>query len=761
MSLEHKRILICGEAYGETEEKEGKPFVGLAGKCLDGILSEVGLTRDECHITNVVNARPPNNNFSHYYQKVDKKTLPSEFLLHEYKRLALEIAEVKPNVVVALGNEAMKALLGFSGVMDYRGSILEANGIKVIPTIHPAAVMRNWSYRPAVVNDFLRIKEQANYPEVKITQRTLEVAYDYNTAIRYLDEISQASRVAFDIETEAGQITAIGFSHRLNWAVCIPFWFGSSGSLFSQEQELAIWEKIRFILESRDIGKIAHNASYDIGFIRDSIGIYTQNLYMDTMLAMHACYIELPKELAFVTSLYTDHPYYKYQIRSGIMDTYFRYNATDACLTYEVCGKLEEEMRELKVEGFYKEHIHSMIYPLLDMERKGVAFDVDKCKAFKEEYQTQVQTLQDELEGLVGHSLNVNSSKQMCQWLYDELKLPKQYNKDEGGKRITTDEGALDNLYKLSPNEGLKKVIEIRGLQKLISTYLDVKLDPDKRIRCNYMTTGTETGRLSSRTSYRGTGTNLQNIPNGRIKELFLADEGCVLINADLSQAEARVVAYLADETRLIKVFEEGGDIHRRNASNVFSKKESEVSSEERELAKRVVHASNYGMGPRTFAATAGIAESRAKQLLNIYFATYPRIKVWHMQIRSQLQRGNRVLTTPMGRKRVFFNRFDDSLFKEALAYIPQSTVADILNAGFRDCVYSGMDVRLQIHDAIVVNVVNNPEIIRLTIRSMKEKLERPIQIKGKTLIIPADFKVGVNWGEMQKWKESSVLQVG
>jgi len=244
----------------------------------------------------------------------------------------------------------------------------------------------------------------------------------------------------------------------------------------------------------------------------------------------------------------------------------------------------------------------------------------------------------------------------------------------------------------------------------------------------------------------------MQNIPKGSIRRMFVPDDGKTFVNADLSQAEARVVAWLAGENRLMQVFTNGGDIHRRNAANIFRKAEKDVTKDERELAKRIVHASNYGMGPITFAKNAGVSVAEAKKLLNAYFSEYPRIKLWHMSIENTLRK-TRTLTTPLGRKRTFFNRWDSTLLREAYAYIPQSTVADVLNVGLRRCYaeYRNTDtnILLQIHDAVLLQTPT-PGVANVA-RRVKELLTIPIQIGIQQLVIPVDVSIGPNWGELEK----------
>jgi len=750
------RVMLVGEASGETEEKEGRPFVGQAGRILNGILEETGLKRDEIYITNVYKYHPKNNDFS---------TIKEEDLSKAYSELEEEIMRIHPNILILAGNEAMQAVLGHKGISFYRGSVLETKyGIKCIPIIHPAAIGREWTYRPITVLDFHKVKRESEYAEIRRRPRSLSIAGSILDITNYFNSILRDGtvKVSFDIEVETSQINCIGFATSSEEAFTIPFWFGASGSLWGAEEELKIWQLIKDLLEDSKVPKIAQNAQYDMTILADKYAINVSNLWLDTMIAFHAIYPELPKGLGFLTSIYTDVPYYKYQRKTEDMTEFFRYNATDACVTYECAEKIWKEMEEFGVRDFYREYMHSLIEPIMSITKLGVRIDsVKKVEAIKE-YQEAIQTLQAKLDTLVGHPINVNSSKQMKSWLYKEMKLPTMYKlrKARGEKTESTDEDALEHLYAITQNEALKVVLEIREKYKILSTYLEMKYDKEKnsqgkiveRARTSYLITGTETGRLSSRQTVYRTGGNLQNVPKGIARRIFVADEEKIFVNADLSQAEARVVAYLAEEDRLIRVFENGGDIHRKNAANIFGKSLDAVNSKERELAKRIVHASNYGMGPITFAREVGISVSESKRLLNSYFAEYPKIKLWHMQTASRLKR-NRTFTTPFGRKRTFFERYNTALIKEALAYIPQSTVADLLNLGLRR-VYekyknTPTQILLQIHDAIMLQT---PQASwKEVAMDVKQILTIPICVGNKSLVIPVDISVGENWDELKK----------
>lgn len=755
------RIMLIGESPGEVEEREGVPFVGMSGKVLDGLLRDAGIVREQCYITNVVLTRPPSNNFQVYYDK----GRPTVELQEAIRRLHEEIIRVQPNVVVTLGEEALRAVTGKHGVTSWRGSVLKAvTGHKVVATVHPALVSREWTYRPAAQMDLVRAREQSMFPEIIQTERTLVVDYNFDSCLTYLKEIKDnAWEVAFDIENETSQITCISFApnHRPNWSISIPFWFGSSGSLFTEVQEVTLWGVIREILTDVRIGKIAHNGIYDIEFIYRTMGFRVEGLVFDTLLGMHALYLELPKSLAFAVSIYTDHPYYKDRLHSTNMDDFFKYNALDSCLTMELATKLRQEIREDGLWEFYQQYLNSLVLPVLEMQIRGVRFDHQKRNLVKKQVQEEVVVLQESLNALAGRELNTNSPKQMKEWMYGKeglnLKERTKKRKDTGETTVSADEDAIESAYRESGHEGLRRVLEIREKQKVLGTFLEVALDEDKRIRCSYNIAGTETGRFSSGKTTRGTGTNLQNIPSGTVRSLFIPDDGKVFINADLSQAEARVVAYLSNESRLIRVFEEGGDIHRKNAANIFGCGEEQVTDDQRQLAKRVVHASNYGMGPITFARTAGCSAAEARRLLNQYFATYPGIANWHLDIKQQL-RNKRYLINPFGRKRIFYNRWEDSLFKEGLAFIPQSTVADIVNQALVCLHAKGVELLLQVHDSVLVQAEEGKT--QETAELLRKCLSVPIEINGRILTVPVDVKVGNNWQDLKKF-EGVVSKIG
>ena len=778
------KIYIVGEAPGSTEELEGKPFVGGAGRLLNRLLMEAGLVRTECRIGNVMRVRPPGNDFGYFY--VDKqKHIPKQELLDGIAYLKADIMRCNPNVTVALGNEALRALTGERGITNWRGSILFNKGLgcKVIPTIHPAALLRSWNNIPLVMFDFKRIREESMSAEYSLRNREFTIRPSFERVVSELKTFMEMKpKLSFDVETdEDGHITAIAFAPNPWYALSIPFTNSTGAPYWRIEEEIAIWQAIKEVMEDEKVEKIAQNAQFDIIMLKiNPYHTEVRGLVFDTMCGHHTVYPEMAssesqatgkhrigggKSLGLLCSIYTRQPYYKHWGKSGTDEVFWKYNCMDACVTYECADVIVKEMEEFGVKGFYYKLVHPLIEILLEMQIRGVKIDQTVRVQAMEMYEKETVELQAKLEGALGKVINVMSPKQLKELLYDELNLPPQYKK--GTAQLTTDEDALDTLSTKFNSPIFDLILSIRGNKKLIGTYLNDKGGEDGRMRCSYVIGGTETGRLSSRQSVFGSGTNLQNIPKGVCRKMFVADDGKVFVEADLSQAEARVVAYLSEEERLVDLFNRGVDIHKHVAGWIFNKPIEEVTTgdkeSEREIAKHLIHASNYGIGPRTFSKVAGVSESEAKVLLQKYFDTFPRIKAWHMKIQAGLGK-NRTMVTPMGRKRTFFGLWGDQLFREAYAFVPQSTVADVLNlAMIRFCklkedgrlnappyqVGHGIEVMLQVHDAFVVQC--NKTHVQHTMDCMREAFDIPLLIFGRTLKIPVEMKVGENWEEMKK----------
>lgn len=320
------QIAIVGEALGESEDKTGIPFMGQAGQELTRLLNEAGIVRGKCFLTNALAFRPKGNQLDPLC--VPKKTAGDSYplppfrqgkylhpqFLPEIDRLQQELAIVRPNIVIALGNTALWALLGRSGISSVRGSVaLSPWGHKVLPTYHPAAILRNWALRPITLADLLKAEREHSFAEIVRPTRHVLV----NPTLAELREwvTRPALQYGCDIETAGKMIEMIGFSRSPSEAVIIPFiaqtksWPHYPHYWATQDEEREAWEIAKMLLEST-VPKIFQNGLYDLQYIV-RMGINPKACNEDTMLLHHSLYPEMQKGLAFLGSVYTNEASWK------------------------------------------------------------------------------------------------------------------------------------------------------------------------------------------------------------------------------------------------------------------------------------------------------------------------------------------------------------------------------------------------------------------------------------------------------------------
>lgn len=345
------RIAIVGEAPGQQEELVGIPFIGTSGGELTRMLTEAGISRDACFLTNVFMERPWANDVLNFcgkraevaqaysswlgtagipliqqldgsFSSCDVEWPPvynwpplkqgayvkPEYLPDLY-RLQHELETVRPNVIVALGNAACWALLGTGGISKIRGTVAESTlvpGVKVIPTYHPAAILRQWDLRATAVLDLRKALRESAFPEIVRPKRqvwiepTLADLHEFK--VRYIDG---ASLISCDIETMRGQIDCIGFAPSKEVALVVPFVKNCTHYWKSEEEEVEALQFCRDILTS-STPKVFQNGMYDIQYIYRVWHMSVRNASEDTMLLHHALQPELPKALGFLGSVYTN-----------------------------------------------------------------------------------------------------------------------------------------------------------------------------------------------------------------------------------------------------------------------------------------------------------------------------------------------------------------------------------------------------------------------------------------------------------------------
>jgi len=329
------KIAIVGEAWGAEEEAQRAPFVGASGYHLTQMLSEAGIHRADCFLTNCFNLRPPGGN-DIANLCLDKangvaglgpvtlgKYLAPQYL-SELDRLRQELTELRPNIVIALGNTAAWAILGSSGISRIRGTVTLGGRIgyeqqKVLPTFHPAAILRDFSLRPVTVLDLAKARRESEFPEIRRPERIVYIEPSLEDLDAYFEaELRNARLISFDIETSGDQITCIGFAPGPASAIVVPFRDNRNsdpqrhmGSYWpTKEAEILAWGFVRRVL-SLPQPKVAQNGLYDINFLWTRYGITVTNFEDDTMLLHHALHPESLKGLGFLGSVYTNESSWK------------------------------------------------------------------------------------------------------------------------------------------------------------------------------------------------------------------------------------------------------------------------------------------------------------------------------------------------------------------------------------------------------------------------------------------------------------------
>ena len=322
---------MVGEAFGKDEEASGLPFQGNAGRILNSLLSQVGIVREECFITNCLNLRPkPTNDIRNCLGP--KATgipgmpalVPGKYMRAEFKpeldRLYAELERVKPNLIVALGATAAWALLGTSGIAKIRGTVAPSPWGKVLAAYHPQAVGYDWSLRPVLFADLTKAKREAEFPELRRPQREIWVEPSLQDMDCFESQHMDYSDIlAIDIETMGDMITCIGFAPSPQVALVVPFYDPAKPDHNywpTHAEEVQAWALVAHWCKSAR-PKVFQNGLYDINFLWHTMGIAVTNAQHDTMLLSHALQPELPKGLAFLGSIHTNESSWKLMRRSA------------------------------------------------------------------------------------------------------------------------------------------------------------------------------------------------------------------------------------------------------------------------------------------------------------------------------------------------------------------------------------------------------------------------------------------------------------
>ena len=784
------KIMIVGEAPGLIEELAGAPFLGESGKELTKMLREAGIDRDECYITNVCKYRPPSNELSAWM--TDKKTIGPKngwkqlgrfwfhpLIVEGMVELQQEIAIINPQCIVGFGNLALFACTNEWGITNWRGSEMHDMGSNkpFIPTLHPAAILRNWGARPLVIQDLkMRVTRRLN-------EGFIAPDFDFNTAPT-CDEVCEylyglRGPIAGDIETSEGKIVCLGIAHSPIEAMCIPF-IGPQGVWWTQEEYLRVREAIRYASTTNRIEWVGQNWNYDAQYFQEDLAIHAMANF-DTYIAQSVLYPGSERGLGFLSSIYCDwHSYWKEDGKDwskGIKDFHkeFRYNCRDVCATWEVAAKQKPVLEQAGLMPQFKERM-KYSYSVYTMMRNGVNRDPARTEAIINEIDEAVQTRNILVAKKVGHPVNFQSPKQVAQLFYKELGCTPLTKRGTG--RISTDDETLKKLIEKTPAVAdiANAILESRSLSTIKANFLMAELDPDGKMRSSWMATGTETFRLTSSKNAFHRGGPLQNVTDGKhthsgrplpnLRSTIVPTMGCTIFNCDLERADLQVVAWEADDAQLKDVLRKHGDIHLVNAVMVFDIKgvpynecfpehpryeeHKEKYEQKRHFGKTFCHLTNYGGGGRTCAIKVHTTVHQADLLQKRWFEIHPGIKRWHQRTSAQLM-GTRTIYNKFGYRRVYLDRLD-GLLPEALAWLPQSTVAILVSLqqmAIEEALPDYVSMIMQGHDSLIGQYRTEHESIILPQMHKASHIAVPYD---DPLYIPLELATSTSsWGEVKK----------
>lgn len=793
-------IVIVGEAPAENEILQGKCFVGATGQILDEMLKTVEIDKNRVYFTNAIKYMlgpkidhlgrkiPPQIRLERIGQKWDD----------QIELLQEEIYKIDPHVIIALGGTALQALCNkpFSSIHKWRGSVILGMGHKVVPTFHPAGLFyqreaeeAHYWMKNIIEFDLERAKKQGEFKDFRHPQRMLQICNSSYDLKNFLKDHENETELSVDIEALKCIPVCTGLAFTKHRAMSVPLWgqlpIGKVSDI-PQPELVAMWLVLDQVLRDKRIKKIGQNFKYDEDKKR-RLGFRINNFHADTLLMASCINPEFPKSLEFNTSIYTEEPYYKdeggeFAFGRSPISQLFYYNGRDAAVTREIKTGMDKDLAEMGLTEFYYDFYHQSHELFLDVENYGIQIDEEARKELMYKYQKWELEIKSKLWKLTGLEINANSPQQVAKLLFEVFKLPTR--KGTGEEELTA---LLANQAKKPDHiEAINLILLSRRVRKTRGTYIEALPDIDGRCRTSYFICGTETGRRSTqmlkppvRPAKCGVSwhTLTKHGDVGQdIRRLYKPDDGKVFVQFDQEQAEARVVALLCKDFELLEQFATI-DTHALMASYIFgggwfdhSKKKHGFETPERFIGKTSKHATNYDTRKRTLMTTINtdarkygidinVSEWKAGQILEILHEKNPKIRgVFHAEIQEALK--SRILTNPFGRKRIFYEKWGDDLFKEGYAQIPQSTVADnTLSAMLKVRKEFGKHAQIcaESHDAFLTQI-DKQEAYDLTPK-IKTLIETEIDFSKCTLvrgslIIPWEAEIGeLNYKELSKFK--------
>ena len=580
----------------------------------------------------------------------------------------------------------------------------------------------------------------------------------------FIDKLMQQPTVCFDTETTGlnpltAKLVGIAFS-----------WEAGKGYYLSipedQEEAMAALEGLKPFFESESIQKVGQNLKYDIK-VMAQYGITVKGDLFDTMLAHYLINPDMRHNMDILAETYLNYTPIsiteligkkgknQLSMRDVPLEKQTEYAVEDADITWQLKEHFEKELADAHTQGLFKDIEIPLLRVLADMELEGIRLDVPFLNSLSADLDKDIQSLEQAIYESAGETFNIASPRQLGDILFGKMKLIDKPKKTKTGQ-FSTAEDVLTSLRK--DHQIVSDVLDYRGLTKLKSTYVDAlpqQVEPSTgRVHTDYMQTVAATGRLSSNNP------NLQNIPirteRGRqVRKAFIPrDEDHILLAADYSQIELRIIAALSEEENMIEAFKKGEDIHASTAARVFGVPISEVSREQRANAKTVNFGIIYGVSAFGLSNQTDLSRTEAKELIDTYYATYPRLREY-MTTQVDFARDNGYVQTVLGRRRYLKDINSRNAVvrgaaeRNAVNAPIQGSAADIIKIAMIN-IHKRLEqesfktkMLLQVHDELVFDTYK-PELDSVT-EMIRSEMESAYKLAVPLVV---DVGTGQNWLE-------------
>ena len=603
----------------------------------------------------------------------------------------------------------------------------------------------------------------SNLASLKTTLHDYQLIDTEDKRRNFLQIITTKEIFSLDTETTgtdpiSAELVGMSFSYAENQAFYVPV-------PAERSEALKIVNEFKELLENENTLKVGQNIKYDM-LVLSNYGVEVRGPMFDTMIAHYVLQPELRHNMDYLAEIYLNYRTIAIEeligtkgkkqgnMRDLTPEQVYEYACEDADITLKLKNILAKELEEQGASTLFYNIEMPLVPVLAYMERNGVCLNTEALKETSRHFTIRMNQIEEEVYQLAGTTFNISSPKQVGEILFERLKITDKAKKTKTGQYVTSEE-VLEGLR--NKHEIVGKILDYRGLKKLLSTYIDALpqlINPQTgKIHTSFNQTVTATGRLSS------SNPNLQNIPirneDGKeIRRAFVPEEGCLFFSADYSQIELRIMAHLSKDKHMIEAFHEGNDIHAATAAKVFKTDINEVSREQRSKAKTANFGIIYGISVFGLAERMNVPRSEAKELIDGYFQTYPQIKDY-MDKSIEEARNKGYIETIFGRKRFLPDIHSHNAVvrgyaeRNAINAPIQGSAADIIKVAMINIFqrFQTEDIRskmiLQVHDELNFSVYpdEKDKVQQIVIEEMEKAYTMEVPLK-------ADCGWGANWLE-------------